>query len=89
MTTSQVPEPETCRSFEEAEGQRFNSVLTHENVVGIRCRACGRHVDQDRPRQLAAAGTEGRSHWCENHGPYIKGSRCSHVLKTIGSYASI
>ena len=44
-------------------------------------------VDHDRPRHWRPR--EPRvDHWCENHGPYIKGSRL-HVLKTIGSYAEL
>ena len=44
-------------------------------------------VDQDQPRHWRPR--EPRvDHWCENHGPYIKGSRL-HVLKTIGSYAEL
>ena len=44
-------------------------------------------VDQNRPRHWRPR--EPRvDHWCENHGPYIKGSRL-HVLKTIGSYAEL
>ena len=44
-------------------------------------------VDQDRPRHWRPR--EPRvDHWCETHGPYIKGSRL-HVLKTIGSYSDL
>ena len=44
-------------------------------------------VDQDRPRHWRPR--EPRvDHWCETHGPFIKGSRL-HVLKAIGSYAEL
>ena len=44
-------------------------------------------VDQDRPRHWRPR--EPRvDHWCENEGPYIKGSRL-HVLKAIGSHADL
>ena len=44
-------------------------------------------VDQDRPRHWRPR--EPRvDHWCENHGPFIKGARL-HVLKAIGSYSDL
>ena len=44
-------------------------------------------VDQERPRHWRPREPK-VDHWCEAHGPYIKGSRL-HVLKTIGSYADL
>ena len=44
-------------------------------------------VKQEQPRHWRPREPK-VDHWCENHGPYIKGSRL-HVLKTIGSYAEL
>ena len=44
-------------------------------------------VDQGRPPHWRPREPK-IDNWCENHGPYIKGSRL-HVLKAIGSYAQL
>ena len=78
MTTSQVQSG--TQDFETQGVQLPNADVVHAAGPAT-------DVDQDRPRHWRPR--EPRvDHWCENHGPYIKGSRL-HVLKTIGSYADL
>ena len=78
MTTSQVQSG--TQDFETQGVQLPNADVVHAAGPAT-------DVDQNRPRHWRPR--EPRiDHWCENHGPYIKGSRL-HVLKTIGSYADL
>ena len=78
MTTRDVPTG--SQDFETDGGQ-----LPYVDVVHAAGPATD--VDQDRPRHWRPREPK-IDHWCEQHGPYIKGSRL-HVLKTIGSYAEL
>ena len=78
MTTRDVPTG--SQDFEPQRGK-----MPYADVVHAAGPATD--VDQDRPRHWRPREPL-VDHWCENEGPYIKGSRL-HVLKTIGSYADL
>ena len=78
MTTSHVQSG--TQDFETQGVQLPNADVVHATGPAT-------DVDQDLPRHWRPREPK-VDHWCENHGPYIKGSRL-HVLKTIGSHADL